>query len=244
MSDDPPSGGQSRRAFLGTIATGSVVGLAGCNSRSGDPGRGTAIHYPAESHPQSHASAHPSGPYRRHENDLRWHSLPVTFAVGTSTYPDYLAEDGVTDAITASFDAWNGVAGTPDVFTAPRMDDSLDSITFENGVNELVWEEMPDDSLGRAHWRWASGTSKLLEVDIRMNPNRTWFVDSATAGGSVDAYDVQSVLTHELGHNALLDVTDAPDQTMFHQTSAGATRKRTLGDGDRAGWQVAYGSTE
>lgn len=242
MTDATPPDGHSRRAFLGALAAGSVVGLAGCNTQSDDPGRGTAIHYPAESHPQSHDSAHPPGPYRRHEDGLHWHSLPVTFAVGTSTYPDYLADDGVTDAVTASFDAWNGVADTPDVFTEPRMDPDLESITFENGVNELVWEEMPDDSLGRAHWRWESGTNRLLEVDIRMNPNRTWFVDGATAGGTVDAYDVRSVLMHELGHNALLDVTDAPGQTMFHQTSAGATRKRTLGDGDEAGWRDAYGS--
>lgn len=218
------------------------LGLAGCSNRNDAVRSGNATHYPADSHPQTHRTTHPSGPYRRHEDDLHWHSLPVTFAIGTSTYPDYLAADAVADAITASFDAWNAVPGTPRVFAAPEFDDDLEGITEENGVNEIAFEEMPDDSLGRAHWRWEAGTSRLLEVDIRLNPDRTWFVDAATAGGSVDAYDVQSVLMHELGHCALLDVTDAPEQTMFHETSAGATKKRTLESGDEAGWRDAYGT--
>ena len=245
MPPKDPSG-STRRRFLKTLGAGlTATGLTGCVADSGGTGRESAVGFPGNPTQDSleeNQERTASGPYRRIEGGLHWHSTPVTFVVGTSTYPADLAPDAVTDAVTRAFDAWNAVPGTDAVFAEPRMDPRLESITFENGVNEIVWEEMPDDSLGRAHWRWATGTDRLLEVDIRLNPDREWFVDESDADDST--YDVQSVLMHELGHNALLDIHDAPRQTMYHETTPGETKKRTLANGDIAGWQDAYGTTE
>lgn len=245
MPPKDPSG-STRRRFLKTLGAGlAATGLSGCVADSGGTGRESAVGFPGnptQDSLEADEETTASGPYRRIEGGLRWHSTPVPFVVGTSTYPDDLDQDAVNRAITRSFDAWNAVPGTETVFDEPRMDPDLESITFENGVNEIVWEEMPDDALGRAHWRWASGTDRLLEVDVRLNPDREWFVDESEAGDSV--YDVQSVLMHELGHNALRDIHHAPRQTMYHETTPGKTGKRTLEDGDIAGWQDAYGTAE
>lgn len=243
MSPKDPSG-STRRRFLQAFGAGiTATGVAGCVGRSIDTDTDSVIGYPGIRSPSAHRNHGASDfeqAYRRHENGLRWHSTPVTFVVGTSTYPDDLDEDAVTDAVTRSFETWNAVSDTERVFDEPRFDDELDGITPENDVNEIVWEEMPDDSLGRAHWRWATGTSRLLEVDIRLNPDRDWFVDETEAGDA--AFDVESVLLHELGHNALRDTKEGVHQTMYHETDTGETKKRTLGAGDEAGWRDAYGS--
>lgn len=242
MPSKDPSG-STRRRFLQTLGAGiAISGIAGCVGQPGESGADSAIGHPGnrpQPSQQESGAAAIGGPYRRHERDLHWNSTPVTFVVGTNTYPDGLDEEAVTDAVTRSFDAWNAVPGAESVFGRPQFDTELEEITFENGVNEIVWEEMDDDALGRANWRWATNTSRLLEVDIRLNPDREWFVDESTDGDS--AYDVQSVLMHELGHNALLDIQTGPQQTMFHETDPGATKKRTLGDGDKTGWRDAYG---
>lgn len=236
--------GSTRRRFLHFLGAGATAtGLAGCVADSGESGRDSAVGHPETRRTDSgenDGDESERGLYRRIENGLHWHSTPVTFAVGNDTYPDDLDPDAVDDAIRRSFETWNAVPETEPVFDEMQTDPTLETITFENGVNEIVWEEMPDDSLGRAHWRWASNTNRLLELDIRLNPDREWFVDESTT--SDDAYDVQSVITHELGHNALLDVYSAPEQTMFHETTPGKTKKRTLAAGDIAGWQAAYGN--
>lgn len=242
MPSKDPSG-STRRRFLSLLGAGATAtGLAGCVADSGETGRDSAVGHPGTRTPDSDndgGDGSQTGPYRRIENGLHWHATPVTFAVGTGTYPDDFDPDAVDNAIRRSFDTWNAVPETDPVFDDIVTDPTLETITFENNVNEIVWEEMPDDSLGRAHWRWASNTNRLLEVDIRLNPDREWFVDESAA--SDDSYDIQSVLTHELGHNGLLDVYSAPQQTMFHETKPGRTRKRTLGEGDIAGWQATYG---
>lgn len=242
----PPSGYQRREFLRAAGATAALTLSAGCSS-SFQSNIDASEHLPdldLEEQEAPDTGAVSGEKYRRHENGLHWHETPVRYVVGTSTYPDYLDHDAVTRAIRASFRAWNEVPDTKRVFAEPEFVDDLHAVTFENDVNEFVFEELRDDSLGRAFWRWSTATSRLLEVDIRLNPGRRWFVDESTIEDGTNAYDVQSVVMHELGHNALRDVTYAPDQTMYHTTSPGETKKRTLGEGDNAGWRAAYGSVE
>ena len=122
---------------------------------------------------------------------------------------------------------------------------------------------------------------RIAEVDIVLSPDRLWYQPRLLGGGANEPryvvagevagiypelgnngnydqlgggqgkYDVQSTLTHELGHAlglrdigdpdvpwpaALLD-TDAYQQTMYRWYHRGTTNKRTLAEGDIAGVQ-------
>lgn len=120
---------------------------------------------------------------------------------------------------------------------------------------------------------------RIMQVDIVMNPDLAWYQPRLVGGppsdpGRVGAgevagaypelgdsdtwdfigsgrgrYDVQSVITHELGHAlGLLDIghpsvpwpaslgdSDSYQQTMYRWYHRGTTNKRTLHDGDVAG---------
>lgn len=175
--------------------------------------------------------------YRLMEGEVFWATTPVEFVVGHGTVPASLDEGAAMDAIDASLSAWNAVDGVPSVFSSPATDSDLGSITEGNGTNELVWAPLGGDALGRTHVRWTSDDGHLVEADVELDATASW----TTNPDGTDAFDVRNILTHEFGHSGLADVTEFPEQTMYHTTSEGETRKRTLGAGDEAGWRRLYG---
>ncbi|PKM87993.1 hypothetical protein CVU83_02320 [Candidatus Falkowbacteria bacterium HGW-Falkowbacteria-2] len=82
-----------------------------------------------------------------------------------------------------------------------------------------------------------SGNS-LIDVDTYFNTYYPW----STSGDS-GYYDVQNVLTHELGHwlvlNDLYSSQDA-EKTMYGYTSLGETKKRSLDTDDINGINAIY----
>lgn len=230
---DDDVGRRSVLRGMGTVI--GISGLAGCLGTKKGFESNTFTHRAGS----ASSSATASGAYRLLRNESHWHSTPVEFVVGTNTFPDGLSTESVKGAIEAAFTAWNGVPNTVDVFAAPTYDSDLQGITKRNGVNELVWSSFGNGEIGLVHTRGESGTDRLLEVDVELNSDLSW---TTTPDESGSAFDVQNVLTHELGHNGLRDVLGAPEQTMYHTTDRGETKKRTLESGDVAGWQRLYGT--
>jgi len=74
--------------------------------------------------------------------------------------------------------------------------------------------------------------SAELIVDAR---NHRW-----STAGAADRYDLQAVLTHELGHYLGLDHTPETEATMYHLVSVGETRKRSLHRDDIEGVRHLY----
>lgn len=250
MAEQPAVDGFERRTVLRrvTATVGGVSGVAGCLSSGGQSSAGgvrsrTHVHRAATSAvaPSGDRSTPPAGvdEYALQEGGVRWGSFPVETVVGVSTVPDSVSTAAARAAIAASFETWNGVSDVGAVFAPPTFDDTLTDVTRGNGTNEFVWSTLDDDSLGRATIRWDEETELLEEVDIRLNRERAWSTDPVTG----DTFDVQSLATHEIGHHGLDDVTDADaaEQTMYHETSAESTRKRTPESGDVVGWQTVYG---
>lgn len=238
----PPTRTYSRRSIVRTasLAVGSACALPGCLSGTDSDLSKTHDHGQSAQLPDVTEQPDPSELYVLQEGGVRWETLPVETTVGIGTAPPGVSVQEARDAIQAAMQAWNDVAGVPDVFAPPQFDDSLESVTLGNDVNEFVWSDIGDDPVGRANIRWDSETRRLEEVNIRLNDAYQWSTTS-----SDDAFDVQSLATHELGHHGLDDLSDpaAADQTMFHESARGNTKKRSLAAGDIAGWQVAYGDT-
>lgn len=79
----------------------------------------------------------------------------------------------------------------------------------------------------------------ILDADIVINggSDRPF----ARVGGAGGAFDIDSVLTHEIGHfYGLGESEDHPEATMFPQTARGEINKRDLADDDVAGLQSLY----
>ena len=83
-------------------------------------------------------------------------------------------------------------------------------------------------------------TGKILETDIKFNTDYAFKTD-----GAADAYDVQNIATHELGHSlALADLYESSDsdKTMYGYAAKGETKKRTLTQDDMDGITYLYPS--
>lgn len=75
-------------------------------------------------------------------------------------------------------------------------------------------------------------SSLVFETDIVVDATtRRW----STGVASPQRFDVQSVLTHEIGHFFGLDHSSDPQATMSAQSSPGDTSKRVLSEDDRLG---------
>lgn len=241
MVDTP--GGHRRRAFLrhaGAAASAIVptTVLAGCLSTS-DTRSMTFIHgeATADATVRDPANSPDVDEYVLQEGGVHWDTRPVDTVVGTTTIPDNLGQAAARDAISAALRAWNDVPDVTPLFAAPTFDDGLTAATHGNGTNELVWASL-GDAVARATIHWNPDTEHIQEVDVELDTDRDW----TTTPETVNAFDVQSLATHELGHHGLDDLTDpsAAEQTMYHASRTGSARKRTLEAGDVAGWQAAY----
>jgi hypothetical protein len=150
-------------------------------------------------------------------------------------------ESGVIDAISDSFEAWDAVTaaelfvlgGTTD-FRGRELD----------GENAVSWVRIVPPKVVALCTIWYEGElnldnpAEVVEFDICFNTMHEWGI------GEADAFDIQNVAAHEVGHAVGLDdlyEDENSDQTMYGYTTEGEIIKRSLEDGDKAGAQELYG---
>ena len=142
--------------------------------------------------------------------------------------------DGEGNAIIAAMNTWNSAGvnfrfnyGGPTTATTSGYN-SENSIVFGTTSSSIA-----------TNYYWYSG-SNLVESDIILNASLYSFSTTGSAG----TYDIQSIMTHELGHALnLRDLYGTPDadKIMYGYGSLGAT-KRNLTSGDNSGIQYIYGT--
>ena len=84
----------------------------------------------------------------------------------------------------------------------------------------------------------SNGKYYIAEADIEINSDVPWYNN-----GSANGYDIQNVMTHELGHMlGLLDEYNGTysESTMYYDTDYGETKKRTLEQDDLNGFNVIF----
>lgn len=169
---------------------------------------------------------------------LHWASsgLPVDVTVYTKD-----AHIGAFAAVSPAFEEWDG-------YTSTTLYGSVneDSTTTPPGVvrgdgNTVSWRGIdgPGGIIAVTYyWYWVS-TKELIEFDIIFDAGDPW---STTGVGN--AFDIQNVMTHELGHTLVLGDLRSPKDgalTMHAYTWLGDDIKRTLGTGDILGIKAIYG---
>lgn len=115
--------------------------------------------------------------------------------------------------------------------------------TCADGTNVVGWDRLDNSVIGVASMCLDRTNSVLRDVDLALNANHNW-QQIGVEDDRRQAFDVQSIYTHELGHwLSLVDLYIAMDgakQTMFGAADPDQTHLRTLALGDITGVQAAY----
>jgi hypothetical protein len=149
---------------------------------------------------------------------------------------------GFASALNAATGTWEAT-DLPNVFrtVTPTADKPRQK---RDGENIVGFANGAAGALGVTRFWIDTSTDTVEEFDILLNLNFPWStaLNGAVNGcsGTAGAFDVQAVLTHELGHPVGLEHVTNDAQTMFGFVATGETRKRSLEAGDLAGVNGKY----
>ena len=170
-------------------------------------------------------------------------SLPVTVqfnAEGAPAGHDAVAliQNALTtwNGVTGSFQFVNGGASSADTGSCangvPQVD-GVNTIAFNDGIGSL--------SLGETCTIYPNTgpNTKLVEFDMRLNPDDIWFSGASPVAGK---FDLATTILHELGHAAGIGHSNNTEAVMYYQLDT-ATIRRALHADDIAGLTAAYPNT-
>lgn len=194
---------------------------------------------------------------------------PVTLLTASQTPAGRLNEIEAT--ILESFAVWTGVSGTTlaPASLAPLARTSTQNACNFDGRNSLCFGQSDGaftpgvlaftrvvvaDHLGAQIGSGPAATelSQILDADVYFNPNdsRTIFATPAALAANPSAYDLESVLTHELGHflgfshsavwRAIMYPFAPPPGTFVGSRPTPQQPDAPLADDDRTGLRVLY----
>ena len=127
---------------------------------------------------------------------LRWSQMPIRYFVTDRGVPG-VSSTAIQQAVQRAFSTWDAVS-TAQLsssfvgFTSadPRLGDGATVIGFQNRP-EL------DRTLGATSFMIDNTDGSIVEADIFLNASFAW---SVASGGDANAFDVESIALHEIGH--------------------------------------------
>lgn len=160
---------------------------------------------------------------------------PIVWPVGQIDFviqqngSDDINDGSDLEAIRAALAAWTAVPCS-DLVLADGGSDNSRAIA-RDGVNRITFLETnwPGGANGAGafttrHRNTGPTPDEWVESDIRLNGEFfQWSTD-----GHQERLDIQSIVTHELGHSIGLQHTAKPEATMYFSVSPGTTAGRTL----------------
>jgi hypothetical protein len=127
---------------------------------------------------------------------VRWNSMPVRYFITNRDVPGATASQ-LQAAAQQGFAAW---AKTPAVtLSAQFVGFTSAEPSVDDGISVIGFQFRPELSrtLGATQFAFDDVSGALIESDIFLNSAVDW---SAAPAGASGRYDVQSIVTHELGH--------------------------------------------
>jgi len=203
---------------------------------------------------------------------MRWSTLlntnPVTIITRDQTANGRLAE--IEQVITQSLGAWSGVSGTtvqsvPETVTRTGVQNACGT----DGVNCICFDQadlaftpgvlaftraITADRIGVQAGSGAPATEvgEILDADIYFNPSDSHvaYATPTALPSAASAYDLESLLTHELGHALGFSHSAVWSAIMFPYAPAPGTFSAArptvlqpdgpLGEDDRTGLRILY----
>lgn len=183
---------------------------------------------------------------------IKWPNNTITIALSSSLSsppPNIKAGSDVTGAARRALLQWAGASNIRFVETSSPAQ-SISPSTGGDGISLITVASTTDnaalfsgsDRPGRTRVFFDPVTGLISEADIALNPAAQFSTD-----GTFDTYDLESVLTHELGHllglehSAIVGATMQPRLALNGLYTLPAFSPRTLSEDDRAGARALYG---
>lgn len=151
------------------------------------------------------------------------------------------APAGAFAAVTPAFEEWDGYTSATIYGTVEEDYETSPPGLITDESNTVCWGTIdgPGGTIAVTRFVFWVNTKELIEFDIMFDSEELW-----STTGAKDAFDVQNVMTHELGHTLVLDDLRSPRDgalTMHAYTWPEDVTKRDLGSGDIRGIQAIYG---
>jgi hypothetical protein len=183
---------------------------------------------------------------------IKWPNDLVTITLSSSLNSppaNIKAGSDVTGAVRRALLQWAGASNVRFIEAAANTQ-SISPSTSGDGVSLITVANTPEnvalfsgsDRPGRTRVFFDSATGLISEADIALNPAAQFSTD-----GTFGTYDLESVLTHEMGHllglehSGMVGATMQPRLALNGLYTLPAFSPRTLSEDDRAGVRSLYG---
>jgi Matrixin len=185
---------------------------------------------------------------------MSWRRRPVRLYLSASVRtppPNIKAGSDVEGAVRRALMRWESACGVR--FVVEWTDEQSASAGAEgDGVSLVTLADTPENNsfftgrgIGYTKLFFNRGTGEIVEADLVINPRQKFSTD-----GSPGTYDLESTLTHELGHLLGLDHSAEPGSVMREGQPINVPSRReqlngrNLGVDDRAGARALYGEPD
>ncbi len=169
--------------------------------------------------------------------EYAWPTGPVAFQYNPDGAPANL--DGVDDSIAAAASTWNNAGANFGFASGGTTSDKIGACgVVSDGKNTIGWASLDGSLLAVTCTLYrpdGPAPHKATEFDMQLDPKWDWTTTSPPT------IDLQTVVTHELGHALGLGHSADPSTVMFANGSSGSL-KRDLTSTDIAGAVAIYGA--
>ncbi len=171
----------------------------------------------------------------------------LTYRTNPATYPSNLSAASVESAIDAAFATWETGTDAGDRFAKGLTTSARGG--KRDGVNAISWGGA-NGAVAVAYTWTNSSTGQVVEEDLVFSKAFAWSTNGTLSedpgaaaddcAGAAEAFDVQAIATHELGHWLRLGHPSNNRQSMYGFVSYRELYKRSLGAGDVGGANERY----
>ncbi len=127
---------------------------------------------------------------------LKWPEMPIRYFVTNRAAPGVSATQ-LREAVARSFTTWEAV---PNATTSSEfLGFTLASPSLGDGATVIAFQNRPelDRTLGATSFLVDTTTGEIVESDIYFNSAFAW---SVAGEGATNAFDLESIALHEIGH--------------------------------------------